>query len=539
MKYASPSNHWGLCLLLIFSMPLVFFFLCSNRIDAQGLYYDELHQAPAAFMLVGKPPYTFIQASWGNIPLLTMPYGGATKSIIYGLWMKWTGLPFSVISWRMSGICLVIVGLVLFYAGARHGMAPRGLCLFSALFLTDITVLMTSRHDWGPTALSMALRLSWIGLWIKMESAPEIRRADAFFFGLIPAFSLYEKLSNVAFLGVFALVACLSGNDRFRRYRFATLGGFLVGFSPLVLVNLLKPAVSFKQTLKAVRSTDYIHALSQTPVLLSDTLSLGAGDIVRDFILSYSIPGWVQRSELAFMIILIVGAGVISFLYWRQLREARLMLLSMLGYFVALTLTWMLPGTTWVHHWIVATPFQYVSLALLPIVVSKLAASLPSRAWTYGLFRVLPVLLSFFLLLRAINLWDTESALAKGMASSSWDPSYTRIARFVTEHRDNANFILADWGFATAIYACSNGSFPVAEPFWNYRKREELASVLSEKPGKPIYVLTHRTGRPINPAITEAILRDIKRMTHDQTLPVEPEIATLKSVQVLKFAYPR
>ena len=489
-------------------------------------------------MLVGQPVYTFTQLSLGKIPLLTMPYGGATKSIIYGLWMKWTGLPFSLVSWRLLGIVLVMVGSVLFYAGAGHGMTPGGLLLFSALFLTDITVLMTARHDWGPTALSMALRLAWLGLWIKLESAPAIRRTDAFFFGLIPAFSLYEKLSNVAFLGVFAL-ACLSGNERIRRYRRPVIRGFLVGLSPFLLVNVLKKFVSFRKAFVSLGSSHYAGVFSSAPKFFEEMLSLGAGDTVRGFILDYPIPTWIQRAELAFMATLLAGAGLISVFCWRREHAARLMLLSTLAYVVAATLTWMLPGTTWVHHWIVATPFQYVSLALLPIVVKRLGASSHSRIWAYGFLPALAVLLSSFLLLRTLNLWDTQVGLAKGMASVAWDPSYTTIARFATEQRDKANFILADWGFATAIYAFSNGSFPVAEPFWNYRKREELASVLSEKPGKPVYVLSNRLGAPVNRTATEAIFRDIKGMTRDQIMPVEAEIATLKSVQVLKFAYPR
>jgi hypothetical protein len=533
-----PSTRKRYWLLGMLSLPLVFFLLCTNRIDGQGIYYDELHQAPAAFMLVGKPPYTFTRLSWGNIPLLTMPYGGATKSIIYGLWMKWTGLPFSLISWRILGIVLVMVGLVLFCGGAMHGLTPIGLLVFGWLFLTDITVLMTSRHDWGPTALSMALRLAWLGLWIKLESAPSIRRVDAFFFGLLPAFSVYEKLSNITFLSVFALVLCLSKRERYRKHRLPILVGFLIGLSPLILVNLLKPAISFKQALNAGRSTDFMQVVSRIPMFLSDTLSLGAGDMVRGFIMDYPIPIWTQRAELAFMITFMLGAAIISVLYWRQQREARLMLLSTIGYFLAATLTWMLPGTTWVHHWIVATPFQYLSLALLPTVVRRLGASTHSRMWTYGFLPTLALLLSCFLLVRTLNLWDTQKGLAKGMASSAWDPSYTRIARFATEHRDKANFILADWGFATAIYALSNGSFPVAEPFWNYHEREELALLLSEKPGKPIYVLSNRLGKPVNRAATEAIFRDINRMTHDHVMPVEDEIATLRSVQVLKFAYP-
>src|SRR5512147_217273 len=58
-----------------------FVLLSSPRLEAQGLYYDELHQAPAAFLWLGRAPYLFTPVRWGKLPLLTMPYSGAAKSV--------------------------------------------------------------------------------------------------------------------------------------------------------------------------------------------------------------------------------------------------------------------------------------------------------------------------------------------------------------------------------------------------------------------------------------------------------------------------
>lgn len=526
---------WLACLIFV---PLAFFVLCSNRIEEQGLYYDELHQAPAAFMLIGKEPYIFAPVSWQNIPLLTMPYGGAIKSVIYGVWMKWTGSPFTIRSWRSMGILLVILGLVLFYGGARHGLTSAGLLLFSFLFLTDITILMTSRHDWGPTALSMGLRLAWLGVWIKMESASSIRPADAFFFGLLPAVSLYEKLSNVVLIAPLALVICLTGNEYYRRFKFTILSGLLVGLIPLLWVNVVAPGISFEVALDSGRSSDYMHIFAQAPNFLMEMIKLGAGDQVRSFILDYGVPAWIQLAEATFMATFLVAAVIISVFHWRKTLGARLILLSASSYFLAAILTWMLPKETWINHWIIATPFQYLALGLLPSVVRSLSASMHPRGWTYSLLPIAAMVFLSFLLSRTVNLWDTQVALGNGLASGSWDPSYSRIARFAANHSEDGNFVLADWGFATAIFALSHGSLPLAEPFWDYRKPQDLLPALSRNPGKPVYVLSRRFEKPVNPAATEKIIRDVKQMASGRDMPIEDEIAALRSVQVLKLTYP-
>jgi hypothetical protein len=519
-------------------VPVVFLLLSATRIETQGPYYDELHQAPAAFMLVGKPPYIFIHAWWKNIPLLTMPYSGAAKSIIFGLWMRWTGLTFSLGSWRLFGIILLMTGLICFFMNASSSFTAVSFLLFAGLFLSDVTVLLTTRHDWGPTALSMGLRLAWLGLWIKVDSERPIRPADAFFFGLLPAFSAYEKLSNVVLLVILALVVCFSGNERYWKHKLPIIAGLLVGFGPLALVNVINPGISVEFGLNSLHSTHFTNSFYPTLTFLSRFVALGAGNEVRTFILDYPVPSVMQRAEVNLMVPLLLAATIVSVIYWRRQIYARLMLLSVSGYLLTGIVTWMLPQVTSVHHWIVATPFQYIAIALLPVTLKKIGVSTQLRTWYRGTLLTVSVLLSCLLLVRAFNLWDTEVALTKEMASARWDPSYTSVARFAVKHQNDANFILADWGFATSIYAFSNGSFPVAEPFWSYRDPSELLSVLRQRPGKPVYVLSRRLEEPVNPSTTASIIRDVTQIAGGHEMPVDPEIAALRSVRVLKFRYP-
>src|SRR5262249_19330240 len=162
----------------------VFICLSTVRIDAQGLYYDELHQATSAFAYLGSPDRFFASVTvgdlipplltlsrLGSIPLFNMSYSGAIKSTVYGLYLRFVTPQFGVISWRLTGILTVALGLMAFVLLARRSVSTAALTVIVALLITDITVIFCTRHDWGPVALALMLRLILIGVWLRGEGA--------------------------------------------------------------------------------------------------------------------------------------------------------------------------------------------------------------------------------------------------------------------------------------------------------------------------------------------------------------------------------
>src|SRR5262249_8527321 len=113
--------------------------LSSINITAQGLYYDEIHQVPAALAYVRKQPPFFAYALVRGKPLMTMTYSGAIKSAVYGLYLRFTGASFTVESWRRLGIAMVAVALPLFSILACRRLTVAALLTFFALLLTDAT----------------------------------------------------------------------------------------------------------------------------------------------------------------------------------------------------------------------------------------------------------------------------------------------------------------------------------------------------------------------------------------------------------------
>src|SRR5262245_46027825 len=87
---------------------VIFLWLATVRLDAQGLYYDELHQAAGAFTYLGSPPEYFALFPIHGSPLFNMPYSGAIKTAIYGLYLRLVKPEFSVMSWRLIGILFMV-----------------------------------------------------------------------------------------------------------------------------------------------------------------------------------------------------------------------------------------------------------------------------------------------------------------------------------------------------------------------------------------------------------------------------------------------
>src|SRR5438270_878310 len=115
--------------------------VAAFNLHAQGLYYDEVHQAVAAFDFQGNHPILFNTLEIGTVLVLNMSYSGAIKSNIYSLYLV-LGQPFSVESWRLLGIAFVALGLIVFCAVAGRWWPRRALLLFLLLLGTDMTVLL-------------------------------------------------------------------------------------------------------------------------------------------------------------------------------------------------------------------------------------------------------------------------------------------------------------------------------------------------------------------------------------------------------------
>ena len=523
--------------LLALSFAAGFVAVASIQLEGQGLHYDELHQAPAAFAWVGKeaPFFNLVQV-WG-IPLLNMSYSGALKSTLFGWWLRLSGAPFSVVSWRMAGILLGGLGVGVLTASGRRKLPITAHLLLGALILGDVSLLVLCRPDWGPVALGFLLRALFVSAWVTAETSPESRRRYALAMGALVGVAIFEKLSSVVL--VVPLAVCIAMSPRLRtRTGLVSAGtGLVLGLLPLAMVN----AVSWKRSRSLVSLGGLEHRELTWESLASHLKAystLGPGEQALDFVLASAPAPWAATWNAAAMcvaLVIIIVAGVRAREGLGRLAAAAAV--SWLGIGVAL---WLLPRGTWIHHWLAGTPFQYTALALgaaaWPLQTAgpgdRWRERLPQLAWRSLLAGCVGVVV----LTGLIGLLGFGRAVARGAHGEAWSPDLTSLGRAAGRQGEGATFIAADWGVATQIYCLSNGRAGlVSEPFWEYQGVEALARLLAERHAQIFYVVGLHPRSEVAPDATRRIFEDAARLPGWREGPVEPEMARLVAVEVRKY----
>jgi hypothetical protein len=496
--------------------------LTSVHLDYQGVYYDELHQGPASFRYLGKNPQMFTIV-FNDILLLNTSYGGAIKSHVYGLYLRFIRPHFTVYSWRLLGILFVAAGLFAFYWIAGLYIHWTTGLIFAMLLLTDATVLLSTRYDWGPTALGLSLRLILLGTWLSMEfGRPSIRKH--FFAGLIVGIAIFEKLVAVVLLGPLFLML-LSGRKLGRRVVLAAMGGGLLGVMPILYANYGSYRHGGGFISLALVEPRHLTHLSRVTAYVYQYLALGHGEGMGAHLLGpYSMPFW-PRGEVVLMFIVL---AIISVLAIQRRRSDKSMAVAgkmVAAYALAGGLLLLVPRDTVEHHWIQITPFQYAAIAL---AFGALSRRSPARL-------ALITIVGALLLIRTPNVIAVERALAEGKATIGFDPVFTRLAKIAAAKSKDAAFIAQDWGIGTQIYCMGDGDDDlVYEPFWSNDVQRVTLSMMQATKKNTLYFVSSSVDPRFADAARSAILATTQATDWEEA-PVEKELTDLNYFQIRKF----
>jgi hypothetical protein len=500
--------------------------LTTVNLTSQGLYYDEVTHARNAFFYRGVTPQTAVR--YHNIPVLTQTYNGAIKEHLYGPYLAYA--PFTVRSWRLVGPLVVATGIVAFAVVVRRVAPVVWMATFASLLLTDSTVILTTRHDWGSTAFALATRLLLVGIWMHRELRPGRLDLKTFLLGVMVGIAIFDKLSAVVLLVPLVLMIGLS----LHRPRWTTWGaaaaGVTVGLSPLIAVNLW----IFLSYGGLVSLAD-VGMQIVGPVPLADFLwgypAMGLGAELRTWILGLPTPPLLYWSELLLNLSLVVAVVTAA---WRLREETvyiRMAGVMVLGYIAVGVGLRLLPQATWVHHWILGTPFQYAAIGCAITAWTQLG----HRSQRRPILLFIMIATVGLLLVRLPAVAAVERAFADGRASIDFDPSFSRLGEFADENR-TALFIAADWGIAAQIYCLTDGTPDlVYELFRSTQVREETTSLIRQTTHERLYLLSRRQRAPARPAETAIIEDTIGSSALWHEVPAEPEIRNLRAVHVRKF----
>ncbi len=509
--------------------------IASVNLDGQGPYYDELHQATGAFTWTGSPPTMFCRVHLGQWCLFNMPYSGAIKTNLYGLYLRLTGAGFELRTWRLLGIGLLAMGLVGFGALASATLRPGAMavaCLFTAL---DTSLIVMSRFDWGPGALSAALRFLLLGAWLSTRPKEARAYGACFWVGFLAGLAATEKLSALVLVPVAVLLVALDTPPDARRRSVAAVAfGLSIGLLPLVALNaysLLAKGGLFSLT-EAARPTP--RSWSALRVFLLEYLKLGQGGAPRGFTVGTSADERLGMIEAALTIGLsaaiistAVAAGSPSF---GALRRAGT---CVLAYWLIGFELFLLPARTLFHHWILGTPFQYVGTALwLQGLRSRRSATGRGSVLAAGATAIVVL----WLATRVPTVVQTVADLRAGAAASGFDPSFAALGEFAARETDRAIFIASDWGVGTQLYCYTGGDTrAVDELFWDYHGPDSIERVWRES-GKPeLYLVRLDPASSLREDATRQIEVDALADRRWRQIPVPHEIEGLSRVRVMRF----
>jgi hypothetical protein len=521
-----------LCIGLAFSV--LFLILCSVRLTEQGLYHDEVHQALPSFAYLSRQvtPEMLCMLDIKGIPILNMSYSGAIKTGIYGLYLKYFGERFTVASWRALGILFVSAAIFFFSALTAQRLPSRWLLLFLALFISDMSVILTTRFDWGPTALALALRLIFIALWMRGLTDETMKPQTAFLLGAVVSFAAFEKLSSVVLVFPLALAFAFAPNAKTVKHGLACLLGLIVGGVPLIFVNAYTWIE--KRALISLQTTGARQAKSLYGLLgyYYDYLATGNGAVAKSFILGpQANHSYVDLELFALTGILLLVLFINS--QYRKITLFRVSTAMMFSYLIIPIGLYLLPPATWLHHWMIGTPFHYAAVALT--FTGLYQTEIKNRGIRYARI-IFVALIAILLASRISGVVSLEQAFLRGDATKSWDSSFSKIGYFAATHTEDSVFIAAEWGVATQIFCLSNGYPDVVYQLYAYYEGQGQIQKIMDKTGKQVIYLVEKIPHSnVTPQITSRLIRDIETLPDFRETVVESEIRDLKAVRVRKF----
>jgi hypothetical protein len=422
----------------------IFMTLTTYRLERTGLYFDELHQAVGAFSWVGRPTEMFSILPIASRPVFNMPYSGAIKTTVYGLFLRISGRPFSIVSWRLIGILFSAGGITVFLLLTHERLTLVSQLILVALLLSDVNFLLQSRHDWGPVALAFLLRMLFLGLWVRWSN--HLTRTRCAVLGLLVGVAIFEKLSSAVLIAPLAIMLLpRSDVPWLKRFCYAA-GGVLVGTMPVIAANIYW-VVHHGELLALAVTKSSTQTMADYAF---NYLALGNGRQQRQMIFNTAMHPWSEWLEAIALTGLIASTLFIAVRSRRRHEEMPIAATALLCYAAVAVGLRYLPTATSINHWIIGTPFQYLALALVAGVREASFERLRTRL-------VLGTLLAVLLFARMPAVISAYQAIRDDRYNLSWHPSINDGAKFVAAQPDDTIVIAADWGVGTQIFCMANG----------------------------------------------------------------------------------
>jgi hypothetical protein len=305
----------------------------------------------------------------------------------------------------------------------------------------------------------------------------------------------------------------------------------VIGLAPLWRANYHTYKAGHLVSLTNISETKSPVNVGEVYGYARNYFSQGNGALARNVVLGESTNSGTGAIEGALIFVTLLMIASFTLFLPRDVLM-RLSGVMALTYVLIAAGLFLLPRPTYVHHWVIGTPFQYCAIALASIALEKMIERKISRAWTCRLVLVIAVML--LIGTRLLNLIPVEMSLAAGKSSPGFDAGFSRLAEFAGKSSD-AFFIAADWGTATQIYCGSDGDDEaVGEPFWNPDPVETALAMARSTKKNVLYIVMSGLDQPWNQS-SSRILNAMRELSGWHEVPMDSALTNRGPVEMHKF----
>jgi hypothetical protein len=443
--------------------------LMAGRLDAPGLYYDEVIQAvPAAeFLREGGRPQQIpgardLRLAGGWFPWMTQPYMGALKSAL--LIPVFAVFGPSGETLRLTTLAWGLAALLPLLLWARELYSTPAAVTAAALLALDPSFLFVCRHDWGSVALALALRTT--GLWLVTGGWLRGSRLALGVGGLCFGLGLFNKVDSATFLAAASLALLATAPPSWwRQLRAeparagALAAGLLLGAAPLLadLPRLWRAALAMASR-PPVSSGDLAEKIGAWSATLDgsyfERLMLAGGSFERLQAVQGAASGpfpWLLAAAA-------IGLALRALVELRRGELQRPPAFALLATAICALLLLATPRAVRVHHVMNVYPLPQllVAVALTDLWRRRARWVRPARALaTVALAAALAGSLAVVL--------HTRATLRDGGGTGRWSDAVQRLAG---ELQPRETVVSLDWGFQAPLVFL-RPELRLEEPVWS------------------------------------------------------------------------
>ncbi len=406
----------------------------------------------------------------GRVPLMLMPYLGATKSLAYS-WLV-PLLPPGPVAVRLPVVLLSCLTLYLFLRLVSRVADRRTAIVATALLAADTTFVLSTSLDWGPAAVQIFGWVLLANLAVRAVERPGVAVLAAA--GFVAGFLVWNKAVFLFGLAGALVAAGIVFRDRIGRVRPRTIVilacGFAIGSLPLVFFNATSGMATWRvqETLQDYSPGFKIAAAVRTL----------DGSVFNGYMFEKSPAP--RRDLLA--VALLASALVLPWAGADKRRRRLLQFAWMAGLFTFLAMLPFRNAGAGPQHIVLLYPLPHLIVAATFIPGVAVAGWLRKT----GVCVVAAVLGAGVLLTVAYRL----QMASNGLTVYWTDAIYGLDRELRNEHVTDV--VAADWGIEEPLRALSEGRIRIVQD-------RIAAAAFQENGGKNLRIVRHASGFTLYP----------------------------------------